>query len=466
MVKDWLKQKRIIIFLFFLTFIPRLVFMLIAFFVLGDDGFVDGRDIYLPAGMNLLTKGVYTNNLIEPLTPNSFPAPGYPILLGLSWLVVPKYLFVVFWQNIMYSLFIVFVYKFARLFFNNIISIMSAVFMAFEPFSFFWSNVVMSETPFLLFFMLSIYLLALSWPNQKWKYIIFSAVFLGLAALIRQVAFLFYPAIMVMTFIVLWRKFVLSKLIKLLIVFLLVFLAVTAPWAIRNKIQFGDYTISNQSYFLYFFSAARDFLVLTNGLSADEADKYLQNLAVVKSGRENFNEIFLNDKYIPVLKEITFSIIKTHPLIYLKLHLIKALPVFTDSGWTNILTFWHVDLDEAQSINISNLFVQKDFQTLFSSLESIPAFWIRILGIAFWLLIDVVALAGTILMLRNEKLFRIALVMLVIIGYFFITAGWAAMARLRLPFQPFLFIFFSYAIYSFYLKYIQRADENKYCYTN
>ena len=465
-MKSWLRQNKTIVILFFLALVPRLVFMLVAFFILGDHRFVESQDGYLDAGLNLLLHGVFTADHTMPLQPNSFPAPGYPVIIGISWLIIPKYLFIVFWQNIIYSLFIVFVYKFARLFFNNTISMMSAVFMAFEPFSFFWSNVVMSETPFLLFLMLSMYFLALSWRSQKWKYIIFSAVFLGLAALIRQIAFLFYPAIVMMTLIMLWRKVALSKLVKLLIVFLFVFLAVTAPWCIRNKIEFGNYTISNQTHLFYFLDVARDFLALTNDLSTDEAEEYLQNLAVKKAGAENFDEIFPVNEYIPILKEISFSVIKDNPFSYLKWHLIKALPVFTNSGWMNILSFWRADLGDAPSMNISNLLVQRDFQTLFSSLKNVPAFWIRIIGIGFWLLIDLIALAGIILMLRNKKLFRISLAMLVIIGYFFLASSWAAMARLRLPFQPFLFIFVTYAIYFFYIRYIKKSYENKHCYTN
>ncbi len=451
-MKNWFKQNKIIVFLFFLVLIPRLVFMLIAFFVLGDRGFVAGCDVYLEAGLNFLIEHTFTNfssNL--PLIPNSFPAPGYPILLGLSWLIIPKYLFVAFWQNIVYSLFIVFVYKFARLFFNNTISTASAIFMAFEPFSLFWSNTVMSETPFLLFFMLSVYLLALSWRNQKWKYIIFSAIFLGLSAWIRQIAFLFYPAIILITFIMLWRKVTLVKIVKLLVVFLFVFLAVTAPWCIRNKIQFDSYTISNQTHLLYFLNVTPNFLSLTSNLSVDQAEEYLRDLAITKAGVDDFGEIFLKDKYIPILKEISSSVVRSQPLTFLKFHLIKALPTLTDSGWVNILNFWHISLGDASSINISNLLAQKDFQTFFSSLKDIPAFWVRILGVAFWLLIDLIALIGIILMLRNKELLRIALVMIVIISYFFIASSWAAMARLRLPLQPFLFIFVIYAVYYFYI---------------
>ncbi|MBU1176937.1 MAG: glycosyltransferase family 39 protein [Patescibacteria group bacterium] len=452
-MKNWFKKNKIIVVLFFLILIPRFIFMLVAFFVLGDSGFVGGCDVYLPAGLNLLIHHTFTNfssNL--PLVPNSFPAPGYPILLGISWLIIPKYLFIVFWQNIMYALFIVFVYKFSRLFFNNTVSMMAAVFMAFEPFSFFWSNMVMSETPFLLFFMLSIYFLALSWRNQKLKYIIFSAIFLGLAALIRQIAFLFFPAIIAMTTIMFWRKVSLYKLAKLLIIFLLVFLAITAPWCIRNKIQFGNYTISNQTHLLYFLATTRSFLSLTTDLSIDEADKYLKNLAVEKAGAGNFNEISIVDKYIPIFKEISFSIIKDNPFSYLKWHLIKALPVLTDSGWMNILYFWHVDLSGDRSVNISNLLVQGDLQTLSYSLKNNQVFLVRILGIVFWLLIDAIAFFGIFLMIRKKEFLRIGLVMLIIIGYFFITSSWVAMARLRLPLQPFLFIFAAYAIYDFYLK--------------
>jgi len=458
-MNHWLKQNKIIVILFLLALLPRLIFSLIAFFTLGDQAFVANFDIYLEAGLNLLKHHTFTNFSSDlPLVPNSFPAPGYPILLGLSWLIIPKYLFIVLWQNVVYSLFIVFVYKFARLFFNQSISLMAALFMAFEPFSLFWSSTVMSETPFLFFFMLSIYYLACSWESRKWKYIVFSAFFMGLAAWIRQIAFLFYPTIVVMTLIMLWPKVRLVKIAKVLIIFLFVFLAVTAPWCIRNKIQFDSYTISNQTHLLYFLNVVPNYLALTSNLSVDQVEEHLRDLAVTKAGLDNFDEIFLKDEYTPILKEINSSIIRAEPLTFLKFHLIKALPVLTDSGWMNILAFWRIDLGDASSINISNLLAQGDFKTLFSSLKDMPNFWVRIMGVIFWFLIDLIALIGMILMIRNKKFLRIALAMLVIIGYFFITSSWAAMARLRLPFQPFLFIFVIYAIY--YLK--QYASKRRY----
>lgn len=457
-MKNWIKKNKIIVTLFSLILVSRFIFMLIAFFILGDQGFVNGCDVYLPAGLNFLTEGIFTNNVIEPLIPNSFPAPGYSILLGFSWLIIPKYLFIVLWQNIMYALFIVFVYKFTRLFFNNNISIISAVLMAFEPFSLLWSNMVMSETPFLLFFMISIYSLALSWRNQKYKYIIFSAIFLGLAALIRQIAFLFFPVIALITIIMLWRKTSLLKLVKLLIIFLFVFLAITAPWCIRNKVQFDSYTISNQTHLLYFLGAARDFLVLNEGISREAADDHLKSLIVEKVGVDDFDQVFLRDKYIPAIKEVNFSIIKSNPIVYLKFHVIKALPVFTDSGWQNILFFWKPDFNYANSINISSVLAQKDFSIMASSLKNDNIFLMRVLGIIFWILIDLIALIGLILMILKKDLRRIGLVMLVIIGSFAFASSWAAMARLRLPFQPFLLIFFTYAIYTFYLKFITKNE--------
>lgn len=449
-------NKKIILTLFFVALIPRLIFMTTAFFALDDQAFADNQDGYLNAGLNFLKQGVYTGEITEPLTPHSFPAPGYPILLALSWLLIPKYIFIIFWQNILYALVIVFIYKLARLFFNNFISLGAALLMAFEPFSFFWSNVVMSETAFLLAFILSIYFLALFWRQQKWKHIIVSAICLGLAALIRPIASLFYPVIAASTIVMFWRKINWLKLAKILIVYLFIFLLVTAPWCIRNKIRFNTYTISNIAHYLYFLGAARDFLSLSEGISREEADARLQNLAVQKAGVENFKQILYVDKYIPIFKEINWSLIKARPFTYLKWHLIKSLPVLTDSGWMNILLFWRVKLGQADSTNLTNSLSQGNWSVLISSLKNNRLFLIRILGICFWLLLNLLAFLGAILMLLKKKLRGIALVMLMIIAYFVFASSWAAMARFRLPFQPFLFIFVIYAIFIFYRKYIKK----------
>jgi len=459
-MRNWLKENKTIVILFFLALAPRLIYMLIAYFKLGDLAFIKDQDGYIQAGLNFLLHGVFTGENSSPLVAHSWPAPGYPILMAVSWLIIPKYLFIVFWQNIIYSIFIVFVYKFARLFFNNFISIGTAVFMAFEPFSFYSSNVTSSEAPFMFFFMLSVCCLALFWKGQKWKFIVWSAVFLALTALIRQIALFFFPILALATIIILWQRISWLRLTKFLIVYLIIFLAILSPWMIKNKVQFGTYTISNINHFLYFLGATRDFLVLSQGMTREQADTYLQDLAVEKAGVENFNQVVYVDKYVPVLKEISFSVIMAQPLTYLKWHIIKAIPVLTESGWLRILSFWRVDLGQAVSVNISNLLAQKDFSTLISSLKNNQIFLIRIFGIGFWVLINLIALIGAILMLRKRDLRRIGLVLLIIIGLIVFGSSWAAMARLRLPFQPFLFILFFYAVYR-YLEYFNPDEESR-----
>ncbi len=456
-MKNWIKKNKVIVILFFLALIPRLIYMLIAFFKLGDINFIKDQDGYIQAGLNFLTQGIFS---ADGVIPHSYPAPGYPILMAVSWLIIPKYLFIVLWQNIIYSFFIVFVYKFARLFFNNFISIGTAVFMAFEPFSFYSSNVTSSEAPFMFFFILSVYLLALFWKKEKWKFIIWSAVFLALAAFVRQIALFFYPILAIATIIILWKKVSWPKLVKYLIVYLIIFLAVLSPWMMRNKVQFGTYTISNINHFLYFFGGVRDYLVLSQGMTREQADAYLQNLAVEKAGVESFEQIRYVDEYIPVLREINFSVVTAQPLTYLKWHIIKAIPVFTESGWLRILSFWNIDLGQSVSVNISNLLTQKDFSALASSLKGNQIFLIRIFGIGFWLLINLIALIGAILMLKKRDLRRIGLVLLIIIGLIAFGSSWAAMARLRLPFQPFLFILFFYGVYR-YLRYFNLDEQSR-----
>lgn len=446
-MKNWIKQRKTEIIIFFLALAPRLIFTLAAFWKIGDESFVRNQDGYLNAGLNLLRHGVFTGSRALLLTPHSFPAPGYPIIIALSWLIVPRYLAIALWQDAVYSLFIVFVYKFSRLFFNNFISLGAGLFMVFEPFSLFWSSVIMSETPFLLFFMLSLYFLALFWQKRATKHIFYSSVFLGLSALIRPIAVYFYPVVVVISLIMLWQEINWRNFIKFAVVYLIVFLIVISPWCIRNKIRFGNFTISNLPHYLYFLTTSRDFLMLSQEMSQARADAELQKLAVQKTGVKDFEEILYQDKYIPVLKEINSSLIKQSPFSYLKWHMVKTLPVLTDSGWLNILLFWGVDLGQSQSISLSNLIAQRNIKTISAFSKNNCIFLIRILGIGFWILIDLIAGLGFILMARKKESAKIALIMAAIIGYFVFASSWTAMARLRLPFQPLLAIFVFYAIY-------------------
>lgn len=455
-MKNWLKKRKIEVVIFFLALAPRLIFTLVAFWKMGDEAFVRNQDGYLNAGLNLLKYGVFTGSRTFPLIPHSFPAPGYPVIIALSWLIVPRYLAIALWQGAVYSLFIVFVYKFSRLFFNNFVSLGAGLFMAFEPFSLFWSSAVMSETPFLLFFILSLYFLALFWQKRSAKHIFYSSVFLGLSALIRPVAVYFYPVVVIISLIMIWKEISWRNFIKFAVAYLVVFLIIISPWCVRNKIRFGVFTISNLPHYLYFLTASRDFLILSQGMSQARADAELQKLAVQKTGVKSFDEILYQDKYIPVLKEINSSLIKQNPFSYLKWHIIKALPVLTDSGWLNLLLFWGIDLGQSQSISLSNLIAQKNIGAISAFLKNNPFFLIRILGVGFWILIDLIACLGFILMARKKELVKISLITAAVIGYFVFTSSWAAMARLRLPFQPLLAIFVFYA-----LNRLRKNENNK-----
>jgi len=92
-MKNWLRQNKTIVILFFLALIPRLIFMLIVYFIFGDQNFIRGADGYLNAGLNLLTHGVFGGEETFPVAAHSFPAPGYPIILAISWLIIPKYIY-------------------------------------------------------------------------------------------------------------------------------------------------------------------------------------------------------------------------------------------------------------------------------------------------------------------------------------------------------------------------------------
>ena len=122
---------------------------------------------------------------------------------------------------------------------------------------------LMSETLAVFLLVLSVFF-CLRFAKRSNNYDLFlSALFLGLATLTR-VAYYWYVvplALILLTYRVNWRRVVL---------FMCLYLVILTPWAIRNKIQFGELMLSRSTnHYLLFY-----FVPKVWGLSDDELGLY------------------------------------------------------------------------------------------------------------------------------------------------------------------------------------------------
>jgi 4-amino-4-deoxy-L-arabinose transferase-like glycosyltransferase len=111
-----------------------------------------------------------------------------------------------------------------------------------------YSVQIMSETLAVFLLVLSVFFCLRLANRSNRRDLFLSALFLGLATLTR-VAYYWYMvplALVLLVYRVSWRR---------VVVFMCLYLAILTPWAIRNKIQFGEIMLSRSSnhYLLFYF---------------------------------------------------------------------------------------------------------------------------------------------------------------------------------------------------------------------
>ncbi len=239
------------------AFVIRLVFFLYSSY-LGENTFylVDSYR-YINLGNNYFNSGIYAEEISDPLFPSIFIPPGLPTVFYLLNAIGGVHLIIVF--QIICQLFIGYILlKTYKLLFNpktNFSLYLIGFLYAFDLPSIILGNVLMGETVFTLFLLLFIQNFIRFILNHQSKHLLLSSLFLGIATLIKPIAF-YLP---ILFFIYLFFHLRKEKSLNLssFIYFLFPFYLLTGFWMARNYAQHQTVFYSYQSNFnLFYFQAA------------------------------------------------------------------------------------------------------------------------------------------------------------------------------------------------------------------
>jgi hypothetical protein len=188
---------------------------------------------YLLPGRNLLFHGSFVFQDGQPYLSRT---PGYPLFLALTTL--PGMEFAVLVQVILSALTVVLVWRLARgIFEDDRIALLSAWIFAFEPVSIFNSIALMSETLFLVLFLLSLERLVQFLRGHRLLVLAQAGIFLAAATFVRPVTYYLPVPLALGLFLVLARVPALRW--KAPAVLLLTALPWLAAWQIRNWVETG-----------------------------------------------------------------------------------------------------------------------------------------------------------------------------------------------------------------------------------
>ncbi|MBI4932103.1 MAG: glycosyltransferase family 39 protein [Bacteroidetes bacterium] len=222
-----------------LAFLLRLGWALAVLFLNPDGIWVYDSYGYWYLAKNLLEHGVFSQCASLPFDPDYFRTPLYPILISLFQLLHLNNFFIVLAQAILSAFTCYFTMRICEeIFQNRKIVFIAGLIIALDFSSIIFSNFILTETLFsFLFSVYCLFFVRFLKSNER-KFLFYASFFCGLLILCRPIA-VFIPVIQAA--VLLFRR---KKIFIRITISVFLPLIIISPWLIRNKIAFGEFSIS------------------------------------------------------------------------------------------------------------------------------------------------------------------------------------------------------------------------------
>ena len=397
----------------------------------------------------------YRIPLFEVRTPtDAFRTPVYPLFLaGIYSVFGHKPNVAIIFQLILSSLTCILVYYIGEVFIRRGVGFIAGLLLALDFPTAIYGNLIMTDMLFTFLFLASIYFILKFFREGKRKHLIYSAILLGAAALCRQVI-LYFAFVMVLSFIVVYRRSIVKGLLNYCI-YILIFLAAVSPWAIRNYIAYDNLSFSvAQGGGLLFYNAAY--------LEAYKRGGYEHLDAIRKEMQEETDRMFVERgvsspfEKAKIYQELAVERILADPGLYTKIHLIGALKIFATPTFLLPERIFGVPLDESIAMAKGKSLLTEGFLKASRGLAGyFIQNWKLLLYLPFLLLyllfIYFLAGYGLCKTSKEKNLAAIFFLFLLIIVYNALIVGQHGAARFRIPLMPYIDLIAAYGLFQLIL---------------
>ncbi len=399
---------------------------------------------YLQVANNVIHHGIFSMEIPAPLIdgsaattsfiphPDNFRTPLYPLFL-IPFILLKTSLYVpVVVQSVILSAAMVLFYLLGRRLVPEPVAALATIALAFEPFGALIGAQIMTESLFLIWFILSVLYLLLAIKEHSPRYLLIGAGLLGLAAITRPVAF--YLGILIIPIAALfmglkthWKKGLLAVTL---------FCLVASPWLYYNFFIIKTTEFSSLSSFDLYAYHGKYFDLWRASRGADPGDR----LPFIDLNTVNAT---FDGRAIPLLKSTGLAYIKAHPIEYLWYHLLRLPALYTDSGYSSLLNgvpFLHLNFDSVTGGVFDGLVWSRPKTTL-ATLRHQPVL-ISLLGAdLLFVIITLLAAAHPLIYFRRFRQWprELLLVLALLIVYTGLASPIGG-ARLRIPVNFFLFL--------------------------
>ncbi len=421
----------------FIVFVLYVGIRLVPFFSTFDNTsrfFLADSYAYNLLGVNIAQHGYYTPNGGEP---GLSRAPGYPVYLAAVYkLFGVKPAIALFLQIVLSGLIPIFLYMNTELLFSKRVARIASVLSIVEPVSIIYANMLLSETLFVVFLLLSTYLFIKSLKNKNTTALLMSAITAGIGAYFRPVILYLPLAYAFMYISVSWLSF--KDRIKYALGIVLITGLTVLPWITRNYIvdRYKGFC-SIQDINLYYWRAAGVISDMEHLPLREVQDRLKQ---AVPSGLSLANEYqFLRDKAV--------SVIIRHPYSYLKVMLKGSINMLLSPERYAVFK-----LADIKPRFLGIMWQGHSIHQALNMLMSDPVIVSSVVmyQLLFTIIIGLLIAIG-MLIIAGEGFIKELLIMLFIIAYFVaVSAGPEAEPRFRLPVLPYMLIIAAFALSSLF----------------
>src|SRR3989344_372182 len=441
---EWLKKHKIGASIFFLALVLRLVLFCINLDA-AEGNFIDtirGQDGYYEISRNLIDGNGFSFDTGPVYTPDPLRPPAWIFIMAFIAKLFGSYIPVFIFEMLIASFIPVLGMCLARYIVSDRLAFFVGILLALEPYAILLSVLTISETPFTFFLFISLLFLFKYIKQPSTRSIIWSAVFLGLAILVKPTV-QFFPVLIPIALFLIFRKKISKTLCMHALYFFVISMLVISPWLYRNYKEFGVWGLSAQASFNLYQYLMPTVLAIDNG-----TDFATEHSALTFRNNLTGSDITLatEDYYI----EKALSTISLHKTALVKSVGISMMTFFTHDGMLTVLGY--------AGVRVPNLLDKPALTILFtepvrlagiiSAYIASPAILV-LLGRLFWIAMTLLFLVGGIRYLWKGKVSSYALIALFIVAYFaFLTTvnGFGMNARFRVTVNVFIFTFAVYSL--------------------
>jgi 4-amino-4-deoxy-L-arabinose transferase-like glycosyltransferase len=410
---------------------------------------------YEHIALNLLHHGEFSSDTENPLTPNLYRTPVYPVFIaGIYALTDESPYAVVFIQLLIGSLISALMLVLAKsLHLSQNVGWLAGLILALDPLITLTSYQMITETLFTGLMISAIITFSLYFRDRKWIWLVSSAVLFALTSLTRPIS-QYLPFLLLPLFFLAFDRSEWNHVWKGILIFSSISMILTYSWAYRNYQTAKVWTLSAIAEQNLLYYRARDVISAEKNISEQEAagelEQYIQT-NVKKYNLSPAQEIrLMHSKATEIFLEYPVSTFKVHTKGFIKVLANPGLNLFCV-----MLDSQKVQLDDSKNVvgcasaENSGLIAQ-----LTSKLKQMNPFAksVSILEIIMMAAMYAGTAFGSWRLWQQKQWFILSLLLIPLLYFSVLSAGGESVARFRIPMVPFLSILTGIGCFKHYLQ--------------